>query len=579
MAGLVVSALVASMIVTCTQPRDRTNPYDASAPSYDPKPVISNFILAFNPILTNSTALLQISAFSPKAETLYYEFTLAPGSGALGGSDGPTNKTFTAPPIAGISQVQLNIRSSSGLLASRTLSVTVTSNEAEVRSNSLSDVPTNSGPNLDPMILSFTASINPVDKNNTSALTVIAVDPASGPLTYAYNILAGGGSLVGSDTATGKSYQAPAPTSPGGPVTVRVVVTKSDGKSASADLPLYVNKSWVTLGSAGMGVGASGCAWVSMILDNTGKPVVAFADSNSVPAGRLSVMAWNGSAWNIVGPGPVTATAVTHSSIVWNFSNNQPFVAYNESATGNASQFDGTTWTPLGSLPGSDPTHISAGFDNQAKALVYFRDTSLAKARVYKWIGSWSELGASGFSSADAASGNMAIDALGNPVAAYQDNANSVTCNAWNGTVWNQLGGANFTLNPAPIVSMALDPNSPNASYPVVAVKDMGNSGFPALYRWNGAWSQEGPATGFLVNTLGVAVNFAGEAIIACDANAGNRATVFVKRAGSWQNIGTPAITSSQVLEIKVKILPPGDPIILFRDGSVQFRPTAMVFN
>lgn len=577
LAGLVSAALMASMVITCTQPRDRSNPYDASATNFDPQPFINNYILALNPILTNTTSFLQVSAYSPRAETLYYEYFLASGAGVLGGSDGPTNKTFTAPPVAGVSQVRLNIRSSSGLLSSRLLTVTVTSNQAEVRSNSLGDLATNAGGAHDPLIASFTASVNPVDKNNSSALAVVAVDPDGGPLTYAYNIVSGNGSLVGSDTATGKTFQAPPPSSPGGPVTVRVLVTKVGGRSTTADLPLNVNRSWVTLGAAGMGVGGAGCAWVSLILDNTGKPVVAFADSNST--GRLSVLAWNGSAWNTVGP-LVTATAATHCSLAWNFSNNQPFVAFTESGIGNASQYDGATWTLLGSLPGTAPTYFSTGFDNQAKALVYYRDTSLTKARVYRWIGSWSELGASGFSAGDMASGNMAVDATGNPVAAYQDilNASGASCQFWNGTVWNLYGSVNFTAVISPIVRMALIPTSPQGSWPIVAYKDQPTS-FPRVYRWSGSWASEGTVTSFAVNTLSVAVNNADEPIVACDATAGNQATVFVKRAGSWQNIGPATITPAAIMEMNVKLLPSGDPVILFRDSSVGFRPTVMVFN
>ena len=88
--------------------------------------------------------------------------------------------------------------------------------------------------------------------------------------------------------------------------------------------------------------------------------------------------------------------------------------------------------------------------------------------------GSWSPVGAAGFSAGMADYTSLALGATGTPYVAYSDGGNSckVTVQKFDGTSWGPVGTAGFSAGTANYVSLALGATDT----PYVAYKDGGNS-------------------------------------------------------------------------------------------------------
>lgn len=84
--------------------------------------------------------------------------------------------------------------------------------------------------NRNPVINEFTINPSTMVTNQIAVLTVNASDPDAGDtLSFSFLVVSGSGTLGGADTASGKTYKAPA--SPG---TAQLSVAVSDGKGVSA---------------------------------------------------------------------------------------------------------------------------------------------------------------------------------------------------------------------------------------------------------------------------------------------------------------------------------------------------------
>jgi len=577
LASSAVLLLSLAAISTCSQPRERANPYDPMATNWSANIVFSNFVLTLNPILTNTASQFQVAAYSPKAEALFYDFTLLSGGGALDGPADPSNKTFKAPAIPGVSTVQLLLRSTSGLSAVKTLTVTVTDDPAAVRTNSVTNALGGSG--QAPVISAFTAPTNALPKGTSLPLVVVASDPEGGALTYAFAIVGGGGTFGGTDGATGKMYNAPASNGAGGPATLRVTVSKAGGKSASRDLVLNVDKSWITLGAPGFT--PANIAKLSMCLSPAGDPYLALGDSNATIPGSLVCYFYSG-AWAPLGPAlGITAQAVQGTTIEWNPAQNQPFIAYvDNSLLVNALQWNGS-WAAVGTSFGTSASTPSAAFWG-SMPFVYFRDGGIVKGRMYSNNGGpWNELTPSTLSPNDAPTGAMAISATGIPYAVFQDSAGQgLGCAKYFGGSWSLAGfttniSSGLAYNPA----IAIKPDQ----YPVIAFRDNNNSLRASAMEFNGTvWSMVGggPVSTIATTTVSVAVNGAGEIFVASDGATGNMAEVRVYKAGSWQYWnGVTSISTGQVSEITIKLNAIGEPVVCYRDATMGMKPTVKAWR
>jgi hypothetical protein len=94
------------------------------------------------------------------------------------------------------------------------------------------------GGNLPPAISSFTAQPTGVPPGGSTQLTVVATDPESTTLQYEYLVISGGGVVRG--TGASVTYTAPVDALPGTQATIRVTVTDTGNRSATADAVVRV---------------------------------------------------------------------------------------------------------------------------------------------------------------------------------------------------------------------------------------------------------------------------------------------------------------------------------------------------
>lgn len=84
---------------------------------------------------------------------------------------------------------------------------------------------------------------------------------------------------------------------------------------------------------------------LSLAVDSTGTPYVAFESSNQL----LAVRKWDGSNWVNVGNPYLTTDITTWISIIVNPLTNEPYVAYQEGPKIKVRKFDGSNWVAVGS--------------------------------------------------------------------------------------------------------------------------------------------------------------------------------------------------------------------------------------
>lgn len=214
--------------------------------------------------------------------------------------------------------------------------------------------------------------------------------------------------------------------------------------------------------------------------------------------------------------------------------------------------------------------------NNSGEYIVAWSDNSSGNHEIYvrKWNGvSWEEMGTgsasgSGISNTVRDSGlygglNIAINALGNPVIAWEENNYSISyiyLKQWNGTAWEELG-ASATGNGISVVSvysfisLAIDKNG----NPVVAWEDKSSTPKREIYlkRWNGsAWEELGgsASNGGISNNNGsdsrpsIAINDSNYPVVAWDnypADSYEYSSIYIKEwnGSAWVEISSGSAT------------------------------------
>ncbi|MEO8637675.1 MAG: Ig-like domain-containing protein [Candidatus Taylorbacteria bacterium] len=187
-------------------------------------------------------------------------------------------------------------------------------------------------------------------------------------------------------------------------------------------LEKFNGTSWSTVGaSSGNGFSDGQGDQVSLALDSTGVPYVAFSDHFSGRGNKATVMKYNGSSWVVVGSPAFSAGQVFSTSIKLD-STNIPYVAYKDVGTSNR--------------------------------ITVMKFTS----------GSWSNVGSAGFNGGATGSEwpSLAFDSLDVPYVGFSDGANGLrtTVMKYNGSSWEAVGSAGFTSSIGTFTSLDLDSNN-----------------------------------------------------------------------------------------------------------------------
>lgn len=236
-----------------------------------------------------------------------------------------------------------------------------------------------------------------------------------------------------------------------------------DANSNGITVMKYNGSSWVVVGTANLSNGQS--LNPSLAFDANDVPYIAYLSGEHMPSMRIVVKKFDGTNWVAVG-NYLTATNATALSSAPNYadivfdptSNTDPYVAYN--AQGNAEgtvvkQYSsGGAWVNVGPNTSGSDNILSAGnagyqsmtFNANGDVYVAYRDEPNAgKTTVLKYAGgSWSTVGAAGFSAGVSTYQKIGISSNGTPyVAQIEQNASAdVSVYVYNGNTWMLLGSA-----------------------------------------------------------------------------------------------------------------------------------------
>jgi hypothetical protein len=325
---------------------------------------------------------------------------------------------------------------------------------------------------------------------------------------------------------------------------------------------------WTTVGSASFSAGAA--TNISIALDPTGTPYVAFADGSTSPGGQLTVMKYTGTGatgWSPVGSAG-SGDAVTHTSLAVD-SNGVPSVGFVAAGQAYLMSYTNPNWGLVGVSP--DPAdYTSVAIEPGGKPCLAF--CSAGYADVYLKISTtFSPYYTNYASTVTVSYTSLAFDSSGNACLAFRDAGTKVTvkkCLSASG--WENAGSAGFSDGGAIDVSLAA--GSSGTLY--VAYQDGGTADKQAsVMKYAGsAWAYLG-SQGFSsgqASKTSIKVNAQGVPYVAyVDAGNGGKATVMYYTAASgWSAVGSGTVSSGAADFTALALDSSGTPYVAFQDGA-----------
>jgi hypothetical protein len=270
-----------------------------------------------------------------------------------------------------------------------------------------------------------------------------------------------------------------------GPDGTPYVAYSDDANSGGITVMKYTGSAWTVVGTADFSDGQ--VSSTSIAISSTGTPYVAYdingacrATQNPLEACGLEVAEFTGGSWIPVGSSDLSQLGQQASNVSLALdSTGTPYVAYQDmKSNGQASviEFDGQNWDTVGNPDFSTGSadSISLAIDSTGTPYVAYSDmgnSGLTTVMKYqssggaKHSGSWTQVGST-VSTGQSIWVSLAISSTGTPYVAYEASScsgmgmcASPTRNLYvselDGSNWNPLGTTNIT-NPS-FLSLALD--------------------------------------------------------------------------------------------------------------------------
>jgi hypothetical protein len=232
----------------------------------------------------------------------------------------------------------------------------------------------------------------------------------------------------------------------------------------------YVGEFWVTLGTEGFTATSPDFKYLNptIAIDGADTPYVAYADAANFF--KATGIKFNGSSWVTVGSagfsaGPVTTTIGRFIHIAFD-SSNTPHVVYSDEANSRKAtvmKFNDSLWEAVGPAGFSEDwvRHTTIAIDSNDMVYVAFEDRSGISYRstVMRYNGSrWIAVGQRRFPSSDTANTCLAIDSKNIPHVAYAEKyPGGVTSMKYEGGNWGVVGTPSFSDGSAINTSIAFD--------------------------------------------------------------------------------------------------------------------------
>ncbi len=243
---------------------------------------------------------------------------------------------------------------------------------------------------------------------------------------------------------------------------------------------------WEEVGPASS-ISAGSSGYSSIKLDSLGVPYVAFSDGGF--GGKTTVKKYNSGTdtWDLVGPAGFSADIASFVSLVLD-SSDTPYVAYTDGGFGNKATLmkynSGTdSWDLVGGSAGFSAgasLYTSLALDSSDTPYVAFQDgTNVNKATVMKFSGSWQTVGTAGFSAGQVRYTPIVIDSSDVPYVAFVDDGSSPASRAtvmkFEDGTWVNVGPAGgISAGEANGVRIALD----SSGVPYVSYSDVAFGGY-----------------------------------------------------------------------------------------------------
>ncbi len=168
--------------------------------------------------------------------------------------------------------------------------------------------------------------------------------------------------------------------------TLYVAYSDYNVNDSKATVMKYNGSSWELVGVAGFSAGAIG--WPDLAFDSNNTPYITYTDesliSTSGSHGRLVVMKYNGTSWELVGEAGLSEGISTEMSIAFD-SNDIPYIAFQDIGMDNklrVIRFNNTAWESVGpvTITTLNANFPSLVFDNNDVPYVAFVDKTVNNA-------------------------------------------------------------------------------------------------------------------------------------------------------------------------------------------------------
>ncbi|MDI6778457.1 MAG: hypothetical protein QMD77_04700 [Patescibacteria group bacterium] len=273
----------------------------------------------------------------------------------------------------------------------------------------------------------------------------------------------------------------------------------------------------------------------------------------------------------------------------------EPYIAYRDNTNNwraTVKKFDGSSWSDVGT-PGmsyASASYAQIAFNSSGEPYIAYRDNARSgKASVLKYQSStnWQYVGDETFNDGGAGFLRLVFNPGTNePYLAYAD-ANSgglAFVKKFNGTNWENVGTSAVSEGPVSN-TLAMAFNS-STNEPYLAFSDMNVSLEAVVKKFNGStWETVGDA-GFSptsVDFIDIAFNPSANepyVVFADETNDENKATVMKFNGSSWEYVGNPQFSSSDIHEPSITFNPvTSEPLIAFGDSAYSDKMSVVKWN